>query len=244
MTLRQFTAPTDAAVRAMAAQTAAALGDRNSIANAIPQWRRATIISNDGGSPPTCTLTWDKGVTSPGGIPFLSGYTPRAGDEVYTLGIDGVHVVVDRIKPTGVHSARYVQTGTPTLTNGSVGFITYSTKDSNGLNEPGAALDLSGLPTNTFTIPFSDWWEIEPTISWDTTVNGIGLQVQTSASKLKSNINGGAVLVDPIMTGGGKRWLAAGTLIKIQWANVTGATRTLQADSTTTPCDVIFRSFS
>jgi hypothetical protein len=212
-----------------------------------PIHRQGIVVSNDyTTTPPTCTVQVGNSSVPASGVRYMQPYAPVAGDVVVLESMPkGDLWVVGKMtsrRGSGTHSVRYRNTLTPTLVNGAVAFIGYSVKDTNGLNEPEGAMESGGAPWNTFTIPFDDWWEIEPTISWDTTVNGVGLQIQTSVSKIKSNINGGAVLVDPIMTLSGRRWLAAGTLIKIQWANVTGATRTLAADDLTHPCDLIFTS--
>jgi hypothetical protein len=210
-----------------------------------PSVRQGTVVTNDyTTSPPTCTVILGDSGAQIAGVRYLSPYAPVANDLVQLVNAGGDLWILGRLhpgSPTGTHMARYTQTGTPSLASPGTAFISYSSKDSNGLSEPQGALD-SGLPTSTFVIPFDSWWEIEPTITWDQSVNGIGLQIQTSASKLKSNINGGSVLLDPIMTLCGKRWLAAGTNIRIRWQNVTGLTINMQADGTTTPCDVIFRS--
>lgn len=96
-TLGQFEPPTDAVERAIAQQTAAALGYREFDSNTVPQIRTAKIVSSDGGSPPTVTLTWDAGTTNVAGIRYLWPYVPKTDDIVYTLGIDGVQWVVGKI---------------------------------------------------------------------------------------------------------------------------------------------------
>jgi hypothetical protein len=50
--------------------------------------RQATIVSSDGGSPPTCTISFD-GETGLSGVRYLASYTPAGGQLVEVLIRDG-----------------------------------------------------------------------------------------------------------------------------------------------------------
>jgi hypothetical protein len=244
--LGQFTPPTDAYTRALAQQATVAMNDQlhDRASNVSPQLRTAHIVSNDGGTPPTCTVTWDEGVTNVAGIRYMSPYVPGSGDLVYTLGMDGIQWVVGKILavgPIACHVSRYSRNSTTTLTNGSTALIAWQAKDSTGLSEPAGDINAS-LPSDTFTIPFDGWWSIQSTITWNTPSDTrVGIRIETAASRLAENMSGSA-LVDPTISVGCERFLAATTSIKIRYMNASGATITLQADGTTTPCYVTIRS--
>lgn len=109
--IHQLTLAKDAGIRALAVRvkrTAQPRADRQ----IVPRLREGTVISNDGGSPPTCTVQFD--TTTPGpsvpGIRYAWPLVPIAGDLVYvaTLGADAW--IVTRLRNDGVPA--YLETVT------------------------------------------------------------------------------------------------------------------------------------
>jgi hypothetical protein len=80
--LGQFQVSRDAALRRLAGTLRRTGGDPNS--GIVPALRQATLVSSDGGTPPTCTVTFD-GQTNTAGVRYLASYTPAAGHVVEVL---------------------------------------------------------------------------------------------------------------------------------------------------------------
>lgn len=85
----QFTVPSLAGVQTAAAQIATSTQTDAQAAGVVPSMRQATIVSLNGGTPPTCTVTFD-GITNVAGIRYMWPYTPVVGDVVNCIVQNGV----------------------------------------------------------------------------------------------------------------------------------------------------------
>lgn len=250
--MRQFSPPTDAVERAYAQQAAAALADTDSQANVVPQWRRATIVSYQGGSPPTCTVTWDD-VTNVPGIQFLWPYVPVGGDEVFTIGMDGLPVVGGKITEIWRHAEHY---STYTRTADGAAFATNTTqqvtgwdaKESTYLSEPEGSLD-GGLPTDSFTLPYSAVWEIHCTASLTVAQKGWGVRLEILspvaaivAEGWAGAPSGGAGPMGKPCSVSMKRYLAGSGVIAVRLINTVGNNIARSADGVDSPMWISFSS--
>lgn len=87
-TVGQFTVSATAGIQAAAAQIAATTQSDPQASGMVPALRQGIVISSDGGTPPTCTVTFD-GVTNVAGIQYLEAYFPTVADLVVCVIIGG-----------------------------------------------------------------------------------------------------------------------------------------------------------
>lgn len=90
--LGQFDTDRAAALHTLAAALARVAG-RTGGRHANLGWSQAILVSADGGSPPTCTISFDDGATDLPGVRYMGGYTPTPGDVVEVRIRDGNPVV-------------------------------------------------------------------------------------------------------------------------------------------------------
>lgn len=126
-TVGQFVVPPTAGVDAAASQIAAASQTGPVAAGIVPSLRKATVISNNGGTPPTCTITFD-GTTNVTGIQYVTSWDPVANDVVNCFILDGVAWITEKVRtvldppppaPPVFPMAIGRQTGTQTMASGS-----------------------------------------------------------------------------------------------------------------------------
>jgi hypothetical protein len=91
--LGQFRVSRDDSLRRLAG-TLRRAGGEGLNASIVPSLRQATVVSSDGGSPPTCTITFDGGATFTPGVRYLASYTPAAGNVVEVLGRPGNPIIL------------------------------------------------------------------------------------------------------------------------------------------------------
>lgn len=77
----QFSVPALSGVHAAAVQIAVSTQSASQAAGLVPAYRQGVIISVDGGTPPSCTVTFD-GATNVAGVQFLDSYFPTVSDIV------------------------------------------------------------------------------------------------------------------------------------------------------------------
>jgi hypothetical protein len=141
-----------------------------------PEFRSGTVITVDGGTPPTCTVQFDT-VTPGSSVPLIrypSNLVPTAGDVVYVAALGGDNWVVTRLRNDGIPaylSTSSSITGVTTEAMNSATFLTvYLEKNRRYRVEGRARLDSSltnqcqlriryavgGNPTTSSTLAAAD----------------------------------------------------------------------------------------
>jgi len=95
----QFTVPPSLAVHRAAAAVAKNTQSGSQAAGIVPGLRQGTVVSYDGGTPPSCTVTFD-GTTNVPGVQYMSSYFPTAGDLVSCLTLNGTTQILGQLAAT------------------------------------------------------------------------------------------------------------------------------------------------
>jgi len=131
----QFTVPPSLAVHRAAAAVAKNTQSGSQAAGIVPSLRQAQVVSIDGGTPPTVTVTFD-GTTNVPGIGYASSCVPQIGDIVYCDVLGGATWVMCKLAETTHDSTALGATGSA---------------DNGYTTQPGIAYHLSDMALATGT---------------------------------------------------------------------------------------------
>jgi hypothetical protein len=204
--------------------------------------RQCTVVSVDGGTPPTCTVTFD-GTTNVSSIRYLESYVPTAADVAYGVVISGTTWLLGTLAavvatPSVGINYTYRQRTSTFVHNSSgvyldIDFDTdQSTHQSDNVGNP--------IYTNPyFRAPVAGVYLCSTRITSPAVSASWGVRLITSGAALVGRIISPITNLD-VMTLSATMICGAGSQVKVQVTQNSGGTATLAADSSGTPQNASF----
>jgi hypothetical protein len=242
-TVGQFTVPASATVQAAAAQIATSTQSTSETAGIVPSLRQCTVVSADGGTPPTCTVTFD-GTTNVGGIRYLESYVPIAADVAYGVVISGTTWLLGTLAAVVATPAiginyTYRQRASTFAHNSSGNYLDIDFDTAQRTHQD----DDVGNPIYTnpyFRAPVAGVYLCSTRITSPAVSATIwGVRFITAGAALVGRVISPITSLD-VMTLSATMLCNAGSQVKVQVTQNSGGTATLAADSSGTPQNASF----